>query len=194
MNALADDKVAEYINENFVATYLKVGTFQVVNGQKVGGNVASYFCLWDGSVVHAVLGKTDAAKLLSEARWAVETRKLALTRSTNLVSGAIDMVKYRLLIKDAHEERFEAEQGGGAGRRMKTRVMSAGQDLLANSKTKPNMPGTKLANTMPMGVSQQAQAHWLLASNPLAKLDDVYPIVWERILRERLSGLPVAKR
>ena len=28
----------------------------------------------------------------------------------------------------------------------------------------------------------------------LAKIDDVYPIVWERILRERLSNLPVAKR
>ena len=67
MNALADEKVAEYVNEHCIATYLKVGTFQVVNGQKVGGNVASYFCVNDGAVVHAVAGPVDAQVFLSEA-------------------------------------------------------------------------------------------------------------------------------
>ena len=65
MNALADERVAEFFNETFVCTYLKVGKFEIVNGQKVGGNVASYFCLYDGSVVHAIPGKTEANKLLS---------------------------------------------------------------------------------------------------------------------------------
>ena len=34
MNALANDKVAEFINENFTASYLKVGTFKIVGGAK----------------------------------------------------------------------------------------------------------------------------------------------------------------
>jgi hypothetical protein len=196
VNALADDKVADYVNENFIATYLKVGTFQVINGRKVGGNVASYFCLFDGSVVHAVPGKVDGAKLLSEARWAVETRKLALTRSTNLASGAIDMPKYKSLIKEAHEERFVAEQNGGLGIRAAIKMPGGGKiGPIAGigSTVKPKMPNNLPAN-MPRGVSQQAQAHWLLATSPLAKIDTVYPIVWETILRERLSGLPVVKR
>ena len=50
MNALANTQVADYLNENYICTFLKVGTFQIINGQKVGGNVASYFCLADGSV------------------------------------------------------------------------------------------------------------------------------------------------
>ena len=46
----------------------------------------------------------------------------------------------------------------------------------------------------PTGKSQQAQVHWLLGRSPLAKLDTVYPVVWERILNEKLSGVPVDKR
>src|SRR5258707_516154 len=67
-----DEKVAEFVNEHFIATYLKVGTFQIVNGQKQGGNVVSYFCLGDGAVLHAVPGSVNARTFLSEARRASE--------------------------------------------------------------------------------------------------------------------------
>ena len=171
MNALADDKVADYINENFVATFLKVGTFQIINGQKVGGNVASYFCQSDGTVLHAVPGKVDGRTLLDEARWAVESRKLALTHSTNLATGAVDKAMLKQSIRRSHQERF------------------------AQTNDRPKFPGVvaSLPPALPMHVSQQAQAHWLLAMTPLASVTSVYPFVWERILREKLSGLPVAQ-
>ena len=44
MGALTDEKVGEYLNEHFVSSFQKVGTFRVVGAQKQGGNVASYFC------------------------------------------------------------------------------------------------------------------------------------------------------
>ena len=47
---------------------------------------------------------------------------------------------------------------------------------------------------MPRNLSRPAQVHWLLANNPAAPIDEIYPVVWEEILRERLSGLPVAQR
>src|SRR5258707_13116437 len=106
-----DDKVAEFVNEHFIATYLKVGTFQIVNGQKQGGHVASYFCLGDGAVLHAVPGAVNARTFLSEARWAVETRKLASTLSTTLATGELDVEKYHAQVKQAHEERYFAEAG-----------------------------------------------------------------------------------
>ena len=177
MNALANDKVADYINENFVATYMKVGTFQIINGQKVGGNVASYFCLPDGSVVHAVPGKVDGDKLLSEARWAHDAHTYALTRSTYLATGAVDMLRFRVLIRQAHEERFALEKNPD----------------LARNRSRGYMYGP-LPYQFPRNVSTQAQAHWYLGMNPLAKIDSVFPFVWERILNERLSGLPVAMR
>ena len=173
MNALANAKVADYLNENFVCTYLKVGTFQIIGGQKVGGNVASYFCLPGGFVVHAVLGKVDANKLINEARWAYEIRKSALTFSTNLADAKFepDMRKYAERIKQSHTERYFAEANGqwlGGGRQ--------------------SLPGA-----MPRNATQQAQAHWLLARSPLPRLETIYPTVWTQVLGERLSALPVAR-
>lgn len=180
MDALASDKVADYLNDNFICTYLKVGTFQIVGGQKQGGNVASYFCLHDGSVMHALPGKTNAAGLISEARWALEVRKSALTLSTNLVTGAVDMARYQGHVRGAHEERFLAETNPW----MRNRGVA-----LNNGKRSSNLPPT-----MPRNTTLLAQAHWLLANAPLAKIDTVYPTVWTTILNEQLSALPVARR
>ena len=171
MNALADARVADYLNDTFICTYLKVGTFQIINGQKVDGNVASYFCLSDGSVLHAIAGQVGADKLLAESRWAYETRKSALTLSTNLGSDDVDAKKYRAQIKKAHTERYYAEVNRWQGNQQASLPMA-----------------------LPMHRSQQAQTHWLLGNSPLAKLDTVYPFVWERILKEKLSGVPVENR
>jgi hypothetical protein len=92
VNALAKDEVGKYLNASFVASYQKVGTFRLVNGQKQGGNVASYFCTPEGRVLHAVAGPVKAATLLREARWVVETCKLAL-------------------VWNAHAERLRREHG-----------------------------------------------------------------------------------
>ena len=44
MNALADPAAGKYLNEYFVSSFQKVATFRIADGQKQGGNVASYFC------------------------------------------------------------------------------------------------------------------------------------------------------
>jgi len=181
VNALADDRVAEFVNEHCVATYLKVGTFRIVGGQKQGGNVASYFCLPDGSVLHAVAGPLDARKFLNEARWAVETRKSALTLSTNLVNGDHDPGKYVALIRRAHEERYHAEQFGG------------NPIIVQKFKNLPNTSGGHLPPALPQHQSKQAQVHWLLSMNTLVGIEWLYPIVWQQVLNEPLSGLPVVK-
>lgn len=170
MNALGDQRVVDYVNENFVNTYLKVGTFQIINGQKVGGNVASYFCLADGSVVHAIPGQVSADKFLTEARWAYEIRKAALTHSTDLENGKVDMRKYTEHIGKAHADRYFSEQKG----------------LFAN---KNNLPDRR-----PLTATAQNQVHWLLARSPLARIETVYPTVWTQILNEQMSTLPVAQR
>ena len=61
MNALTSPEVGKFINENFVSSFQKVATFQIVNGQKQGGNVAAYFCAPDGRVLHTIAGPVDAA-------------------------------------------------------------------------------------------------------------------------------------
>ena len=99
MNALADPQVGKYLNEHFASAFQKVGTFRIVNGQKQGGNVASYFCAQDGRVLHVIAGPVDAQTLLREARWVVETVKssLAETKNGTSFSGPVSMVKEKVL-------------------------------------------------------------------------------------------------
>ncbi|MFO0965969.1 MAG: hypothetical protein U0793_10350 [Gemmataceae bacterium] len=190
MNALADDKVAEIINDSFTATYLKVGTFKIVGGAKVGGNVASYFCEPDGTVIHAIAGKVDAATLIREARYALDLHKSALTNATDLASGKVNLMKQKAFVRKAHTDRYFDEITGVRG----------GAPAVGAARLRA-MPGAvaggvprMLPAGLPAGVAQQAQTEWLLATQPLAKMDAIYPIVWQNILREKLSTLPVAKR
>ena len=105
MNALADPAVGKYLNEYFVSSFQKVATFKIVGKQKQGGNVASYFCAPDGRVLHIVAGPVKAAVLLREARWVVETYKLALLEHPD------DDTAVRAFVWNAHAERLRREHG-----------------------------------------------------------------------------------
>ena len=64
MNALADPKVGEFLNEHFVSAFQKVATFQIVNGQNIAAAQVSQILQkhgvrvlpWDGA---AGLCQTD---------------------------------------------------------------------------------------------------------------------------------------
>jgi hypothetical protein len=103
VNALADPRVGEYLSDHCVCAYQKVGTFKVVHGQKQGGNVATYFCLGDGSTLHAIAGPVDAATFLKEARWVVELRKLAQFEARG------NLAHYREVFRYAHLDRLKHE-------------------------------------------------------------------------------------
>lgn len=70
MGSLSNKQVGKFINENFIATFKKVGTFRIQNGIKIGGNVVSYFLTPDGRVISAVGGPVQPEMLLKEAKWA----------------------------------------------------------------------------------------------------------------------------
>jgi hypothetical protein len=110
VNALANDEVGEYLNSCFVATFQKVGTFTVNGARKKGGNVASYFCTPEGRVLHALAGPVNATVLLREARWAVESSKLAA------LDGARTDARLRAFYRKAHAERLKREHGMDLGR------------------------------------------------------------------------------
>ena len=101
MGALANREVGKFLNENFVSSFQKVGTFRIVetpNGPttKQGWNVASYFCAPDGRVLHVVAGPVDAATMLREARWVVETTRKALAECKD------DGAAFKAYLRKAH--------------------------------------------------------------------------------------------
>ncbi|MBY0526374.1 MAG: hypothetical protein K2R98_23475 [Gemmataceae bacterium] len=188
MNALAKEKVGEFFNKNFIATYQKVGTFRLVNGQKQGGNVASYFCLGDGTVLHCVAGPVDGDTLLREAKWVVETRKLAMLEATSATDAAR---KYKETFRKAHAERLMQEHGGQA---VDPRRIPANQTV--------ENYATYLLNGDPFGGhhhkrgnlnSNAAKVHTILAAYPLVPVSQVYKVVFEKILNEKISTQPVAE-
>jgi hypothetical protein len=105
VNALANKEVGKYINEYFVASFQKVATFKIVGGQKQGGNVASYFCAPDGRVLHVVAGPVDAATMLREAKWVVETTKKAMKEADG------DGARFKAYFRRAHADRLRTEHG-----------------------------------------------------------------------------------
>jgi hypothetical protein len=174
VNALANAEVGKSFKTHFIASYQKIGTFRVEGKQKQGGNVASYFCTADGRVIHVVAGPVNADVLLREARWAVETWKLAqlTTRESN--------PELQVFMRNAHAARLRLEHG---------------LDLRKPAGVMPN--GTPVAA---MRVFEQprfqtlsgaGRVHMLLAAAPLIQIGRVYAVVFEKVLDERVSILPV---
>jgi hypothetical protein len=164
VNALANPEVGKYLNEYFVSSFQKVASFRIVNGQKQGGNVASYFCTPDNRVLHAVAGPVNAATLLREARWVEETYKMALLERP-------DGSRLSFFFRKAHNERLRAEHN---------------LNLLVRSR--------RNARNWRQQLDRQGQVHLLLASTALPRLDQVYKIVFEKILNERISTAPVVQK
>lgn len=175
MNALADEKVGEFVGTHFVSAYKKVGTFQKDGDTKTGGNVATYFCLADETVIHVIPGPVDAETFLREARWAVDVAESAALEHPD------DPGEQKAYLKTAHGLRYLTDRTGMVPRPGKGVSLAARVDALMPKKE-------------PRGEQPLARAHWLLWSNPLPPLRDVYQTVWTEILNEPLTDIPVRGR
>ena len=188
MNALTNQAVGDYLNDHYVSTFQKVGTFKIVNGQKQGGNVASYFCTTDGRVLHAVAGPVDAGTLLREAHWVIDRRKRVWEESRGSDS------RFLALWRKAHAERLKNEHG----REIDLRAM-VGQAVLQSflshgievPKGKWQQPLDKDKGKWQQPLDKQGRVHLLMVGYPLAKIDQIYPLVFDKILNQRVTDLPI---
>ena len=169
MNALAKPDVGQYLNDHFVAAFQKVATFKIVNGQKQGGNVASYFCTPDGQVLDAVAGPVDGPTLLREARWVVETCNLA-----DLDGKGGSGLKEAF--RKAHADRLLQEHGLQS--KLAPRTEFTTEDVAA-------------VLDRGRGLDNAGRIHLLLATYPLAPIGKVYRPIFERVLNETVSTTPV---
>ncbi len=174
MSALANPNVGQYLNRHFVSAFQKVATFAINGGQKQGGNVAGYFCTPDGRVLHAIAGPVDANVFLREARWANETFQLAQLD---------DPTPAQLLafFRKAHLDRLRREQ----------HIPIAENRLPAPDAVSAKRLDQVLTQNAHLGLNNEGQVHLLLAIRPLPRLSQVYRVVFERILNEKISTNPV---
>ena len=221
MNALANPQVGEYLNAHFTSAFQKVGTFRIVNGQKQGGNVAAYFCAPDGRVLHVVAGPVDAATMLREARWVVET-----------VQRILDEVKtkggsFKVKMREAHAAKLRQESGisveavpydyvpqddnatltyrDPTGRPLAPvlppppidgpDVTLTAAEFRARQRKIANAPGVAPVfdrRRRRCGIlGNQGRADMLLAAHALQPIEKLYGSVFEGILGEKVSTKPV---
>jgi hypothetical protein len=216
VNALANPDLGKYLNEHFVSSYQKVATFQIVNGQKQGGNVASYFCAPDGRVLHVVAGPVDGATLLREAQWVVETTRRLMKESDG------DGAKFKSGLRTAHADRLRREHGlvvapvtfdppdpqdensaltyrDPTGRPLAPKLPPLPIDGPDVSFREAQLNAAKAAGAMPIAdrggrrwvLGNQGRVHHLMAAHSLAKIETVYGAVFENILGEKVSTKPV---
>jgi len=181
-----NDEVGEFFNQNFICSFQKVGNFRIVNGQKQGGNVASYFCNPDGSVLHAIAGPVDAKTLLKEARWVKETRNRA-----NLECHG-DAYKTRVFWRQAHVERLKSDHQITLDVRQVPSTMNV--DAFATTYIQKVGLGVNTAAVWGNhhgALDNKAKVHAILAVYPLVKIEHVYKVVFEKILNEKISTAPV---
>ena len=174
MSALADAEVGTYLNRHFVSAFQKVGTFRINHGQKQGGNVASYFCTPEGRVLHAIAGPVDAAAFLREARWANETFQLAQVRRPA-------PAELRASFRSAHLERLKLEH----------RLTLPEGRLAAPGAVSSKALDDFLIQTGQLRLSNEAKVHLVLAAGAMPQLDEVYQVVFERILNQKVTTQPV---
>lgn len=220
MGALANAEVGKYLNKYFVSSFQKVATFRIVGGAKQGGNVAAYFCAPDGRVLHVVAGPVNAATMLAESKWVVETVQKAMKESKG------DGGKFKAIFRTAHAKKLKDE----TGLVVEPVTFDAPEPdpksaLTYNDPTgrpiAPKLPPPPIegpdvslkdaefaarkakAEAAPGGVAlrdrggrrwvlgNQGRVHMLLAGHALVKLEKVYGAVFEGILGEKISKKPV---
>jgi hypothetical protein len=187
VNALAREEVGQYLNEHFVASFQKIGTFRIVNNQKKGGNVASYFCMPDGRVLHILAGPVDGETMLREARWVVENWKLAE------LGGVGDNSRLMSYFRKAHGERLQKDHAVEV-KRLTYPAFDPTAAVMAALFDPGARGGKGREQAVRIGkLDQQGRVHLLLASYPLLPVGRIYELVFEKILGEKVSTLPVAK-
>jgi hypothetical protein len=175
VNALTDPQVGRYLNRHYVSAFQKVATFRINGGQKQGGNVAAYFCTPAGLVLHAVAGPVNAATFQREAQWANDVYHLA-----RLESDQPD--RLQAFVRKAHLARLQGE-----------RRLRLDPDRLPgpDDRTAKQLDWFLQTNGH-LRLNNQGKVHLLLAAGPMVPLGQVYQVVFERVLNERISTEPVA--
>lgn len=220
MGALANKEVGKYLNEFFASSFQKVATFRIVGGAKQGGNVAAYFCAPDGRVLHCVAGPVDAATMLREAKWVVETAKGAIKGSKG------DGGQFKAIFRAAHAKKLKEDTGlvvepvtfdaaeadpksaltysDPTGRPLAPKLPPPpieGPDVSLRAaemdglqKRAAGMPGAgPVADRRGKRwvLDNQGRVHMLMAAHSMYKIEKVYGSVFEGILGEKISTKPV---
>jgi hypothetical protein len=195
-DCLLNDEVASIVNRNFICSATRIGPSRNIDGRNTG-SVATYFCLSNGAVLHAIPGPVSAEAFLREVNWLLETRKTAAEEYQKNPS------RYAATFKKAHMERYfdsapDEITAPAVMPPMQPKIpfprfpfppklpLGGFGGPLDPSPPMPEQP-KKLPAKLPSEIDAQTKVHWLLARQPLAELKSIYRRVYSEFLRESMT-------
>jgi hypothetical protein len=219
VNALNNPEVGKLVNEHFVCSFQRVGTFRIVGKQKQGGNVATYFCAPDGRVLHSIAGPVNAQQMLAETRWVVDTAIKAMKEAKK------DGARFKAIFRTAHAEKLRHDYGlvvqpvtfepaveqdpnsaltyrDPTGRPLAPQLppppidgpdvkFRFQQERLAAAGGIPANAKVRDLQGRRWVLPNQGRVHQLMAAHCMTKIEDVYGAVFQGILGERITTRPV---
>jgi hypothetical protein len=221
VNALANPEVGKFVNEYFCSSYQKVATFKIVNGQKQGGNVATYFCAPDGRVLHCVAGPVDAGTFLREAKWVIDQTKKAIEIAKD------DGAKFKAYMRQAHAQKLKNDTGldieavtfdppeaqdatdaltyrDPSGRPLAPKLPPPSIDGPNVRLDKDEFNRLQVAEAKAAGAAavvdrrgrrfvlgNEGRVHQIMAAYSMVKIEKIYGTIFENILGEKISTKPV---
>jgi hypothetical protein len=140
--------------------------------------VASYFCTPDGQVLHVLAGPVSSNVLLREARWVVETWKLAVMEHQ---AGAREQAGF--LFRKAHADRLRYEHGLSVNTLPPRWHGASGRELAA-----------LLSEPVGRNLSRPGRIHLLFALTSQLQIGQLYRVIFESVLDEKVSTNPITQR
>jgi hypothetical protein len=207
--ALASPEFGDYLGKHFVAAFQKLPLPPQPNGLRRPGVLVSYFCAPDGRVLHCVAGAVDAATLLREAKWVVDsaTRGIEESRKTE--------TPFKAVLRRMHAERLRREYGlavepvtfdapepaeddpltwrDPSGRPLAPPLVPPpldGPDVEFRAMAREAGDGVPDRRGCRWVLGAQGRVHQLLAATALLKIEKLYPTVFS-IAGGRVGAGPV---
>jgi hypothetical protein len=206
-SALTNRDLGDYLNQSFVSAFQRI---PVIGGPRTANAMVSYFCAPDGRVLHCVVGAVDAATLLREAKWVVDSAKKGIEESRTTETP------FKVVFRKMHAERLRREWGlavepvtfdapepkeddpltwrDPSGRPVAPPLVAPpinGPDVQFGAQAKPEKDGIRDRKGGCWHLGPQGRVHHLLAAHALVKIERLYATVLETILDERVAAEPV---
>lgn len=186
-----------YLDKHYVSSFQKL-PFPVDARERRAGSMVSTFCAPDGRVLHAVAGVTDAATLLREAAWTVESATKAIEESRT------KEIPFKAVFRRLHAERLRRDWGlvvepvtfdavesaeddpltwrDPSGRPIAPPPLLPppidGPDVQFRAMAKEARDGIPDRKGCRWGIGLQGRVHQLMAAHALVKIERLYPTLF----------------
>jgi len=174
-----DRRVDDIIARDYVCAAASISGQLTPNLKLIGGSIATYLLLEDGTPIHVIPGPVSGADYAKELEWAIKLARSLPKDDTRLGK-----------VRQAHALRYSA--AGGPDLALMNWMLGIRSFISKDGATfmllreGEGSPEPILPRNWPLHVPRQVEVHWLFAARkgPLEKLDQLHHHIYLEVLDE----------